>query len=97
MLEIKFKNRKYLLIGNLKKGGAIANEKAYKKGLVSYAHLFPNGKIYRFQKLLGTRDDIKILGEKKVKVKPSAFARALWELGWAILHIDRRKKCLRKK
>lgn len=92
MLEIKFKEKKYLLIGSLKEGGAITTEKSYTEGLVSFAHLFRNGKIYRFQTLIGTKDDITILGEKNVTPKKIAYWRFIREMGKILLGAEGKKK-----
>ena len=50
----------YLLLGDLKSGGPIATKEQYENFECSYAHLKPNGNIYRFNKIIGTKDDIKL-------------------------------------
>lgn len=57
--EIKFKDKDFLLVGDT--DGAIALREDYESFLPSYAHLFPNGKIMRYQHCIGTRDDIQFI------------------------------------
>lgn len=61
-LRIRFQDKEWLLIGNLKEGGAIATKQSYENGTVSYAHLLPNGNIMRYSELIGFVEDIKVLG-----------------------------------
>jgi len=63
-IKIKFKGKKYLLIGNLENGGPIATKKQYKNFTCSFAHLFPDGYIRIFNKIIGNKEDIEILGER---------------------------------
>ena len=56
--RIRFKGKRYLLIGDMENGGAIATKKQYENGNVSYAYLFRDGKVRRFTETIGTRDDI---------------------------------------
>lgn len=62
--KIVFKNKHYFLIdGDLEKGGAIATKEQYENGECSYAHLYPDGNIRRFNEIIGTKDEITIEGE----------------------------------
>ena len=56
--KIKFKNKHYLLIGNMEDGGAIATKKQYEAGECSYAYLGADGSIRRFHKIIGTKEEI---------------------------------------
>lgn len=58
--KIKFKGKKFLLIGSKKKG-AIATKVQFENFLPSTAHLFPDGKIRRYGVGIGTIKDIKFL------------------------------------
>lgn len=62
--QIKFKGEVYLLIGDLDKGGSITTKEAYENFEISYAHLFSDGRVMRFNEQIGTRDDIEILDAK---------------------------------
>ncbi len=58
--KIRFKGKAYVLVGNMKFGGAIATKKQYEAGECPYAHLCPDGFIRRFNEIIGTRDEITI-------------------------------------
>jgi len=71
--KILFKGNEYLLIGDLQTGGAIATEEQFDNFEPSYAHLMPDGRIMRYHRLIGTRDDIRIVrlaGTKEADVVP---------------------------
>lgn len=51
---IRFRGRRYLLIGTKKYGAAIATKRQYENGPNSYAHLFPNGHVVRYGYKIGT-------------------------------------------
>lgn len=57
--EIIFENKEYILVDH----EAITTKEAYENGTISYAHLKPSGKILRFLKVIGTKDDITFTGE----------------------------------
>ncbi len=73
---IRFKGRKYLLIGSLD-DGAIATAKQYANGDCSYAYLMPDGKIMRYNEQIGTRDDLEFLGETD---EPKTTLGSLWNV-----------------
>lgn len=50
----------YRLIGTAE-DGAIATDEQYEAGEMSYAHLYPNGEVWRFGQRIGTRKDWEIL------------------------------------
>lgn len=54
--RIKFKCNIYLLIVD-----AITTRYAFENFLPSYAHLFPDGRILRHGKQIGTKEDIEII------------------------------------
>lgn len=57
--KIKLWGSEYWLIGD--KDGAIATPDQYKNFECSYAHLFPNGEIKRFKKVIGSIQDIEFI------------------------------------
>ena len=60
--RIKLHGNEYVFTGaTLEEGGAIATEQVYKAGECSYAHLFEDGTILRFQEQIGTVQDIEVL------------------------------------
>ena len=54
----------YLLIGNIRDGGAICTKDQYINFEESFAHLYSNGEILRHGKLIGNRNDIEVLKTK---------------------------------
>lgn len=56
--QIDLFGERYLLIGDMETGGAIATIEAYENFECSYAHLKEDGKIVRFGKVIGSREDI---------------------------------------
>ena len=70
--QIEFKGKKYLLIN-----GAIATKKQYENGLPSYAHLYEDGNISQYGKIIGTEKDIKYLKKVATKVSGNAFANII--------------------
>ena len=79
--QIRFKGKAYVLVGDMKFGGAIATREQYENGKCSFAHLCPDGLIRRFNEIIGTRDEITI------KEKPLKFP--YFRLSW---HMDRSGK-----
>lgn len=76
--KIKFKGKVYYLIGgDLENGGPIATRYQYEHGLLSYAHLLPDGQVKRFNEVIGTREDVKVIGEATLKVKEDAWDNLL--------------------
>ena len=72
MFKIRFQSRRYLFTGDsLDQGGAITTREAYVHGEVSYAHLMTDGKIRRFGKIIGTWENIKILGSYQREPRPT--------------------------
>ena len=78
MQRIKFKDEEYLLVAN----SAIATEEQYRSGTVSYAHLDPDGNIYRHCEIIGTIDDIEILGEANVEMSDEGIFNLVTGRGW---------------
>lgn len=60
MLNIEFKGKNYVLVGDLV-DGAIATRKQYENFECSYAHLYKDGIIRRFGIPIGTKEDIKVI------------------------------------
>jgi len=65
--KIRFKRRVFVFVGEgqpaLGKSGTIAFEKAYRTGRPSFAHLMKDGSIMRYQKQIGTINDLEMLTE----------------------------------
>ena len=81
MREIKFKDKTYLLIGT--KEGAITTKRQYENGFCSYAHLYENGSVKRFNKIIGTIKDIKFRRKiKDIMPKSGAFYNMLSHPSW---------------
>lgn len=57
--KIIFENKEYILV----EYSVITTKEAFENGTISYAHLKPSGKIMRFHKVIGTKDDITFTGE----------------------------------
>lgn len=68
---IKFQGNEYILAGSLESGGPIATRHQYQNGQCSYAHLKSNGDIMRFNKVIGHRDEIEIIGACDVVIECS--------------------------
>ncbi len=78
MLKIEFQKMEFVFVGDsLEKDGAIATEEQYSSGELSYAHLNLEGEVRRLGEQIGTREDIKVLGEVEVKVQSGAFMKVL--------------------
>lgn len=71
--KIRFQGSEYLFVGDLIEGGAIATQEQYENGECSSAHLFPDGRILRFRKQIGVREDIEVIEQVDVSIKPDAF------------------------
>lgn len=61
MEKIKLFGKNYLLIGDVKEGGAIATKKQFENFEPSYAHLCPNGDIKKYGVVIGSVEDIKFI------------------------------------
>lgn len=61
---ILFQGKRYLLIGNLEEGGAIATEEQYEQFKKSFAHLFPDGNIVQDGRVIGRKEDISVIEYK---------------------------------
>lgn len=78
MKYVKWKGKRFLLVGSLKRGGAIATVRQYKNGLDSTAHLFESGEIYQHGQLVGKRADLRIIGPADVVPSRRGMARILF-------------------
>lgn len=79
MWRIKFKGDDYLFIGDTPRDGAITTKELYENFEESFAHLFSNGEIKRFNKIIGHRNDIQFLERvSRPKVSPSGKMQALF-------------------
>lgn len=68
---IRFQGAEYLLIGSLEEGGPIATKEQYENGQCSYAHLRPDGNVWRLRDSIGHRDEIEVIGEYEANIKVS--------------------------
>lgn len=68
---IRFNGAEFLLIGDLKIGGAIATIDQYEGGKCSFAHLMPSGNVMRFREVIGNRSDIEVIGELQAEIRSS--------------------------
>ena len=78
VLRIRFQGTDYVLVGTLAEGGPIALEDDFRRGRVSYAHLYADGNISRYATSIGTRADIEVLGEADVTPADTAFEEMLF-------------------
>lgn len=69
--KIRFQGSEYLLIGDMIEGGAIATIEQYEKGLSSFAFLLRNGSVIQRGKVIGSRDEIEVIGECEAEIKCS--------------------------
>lgn len=70
MKAIKFKGEEYLFGGDsLDEDGFIAKREDYEKGIVSYAHYFPDRGVLRFMRKIGDREEIEVIGEGEADVQ----------------------------
>lgn len=83
MRKVWFKGEEYFLIG---KGDnvAIATKEQYENGLCSFAHLKPNGNIYRFGEIIGTKKDLDFKSDEDLKVNDDAFMNIGLHPSWRI-------------
>ena len=79
MIRVKFQNEEYIMIDL--EDSFIAIEEQYKNGKVSFAHLYPDGSVNRFGKIIGRKEDIEVLEENIVVVEnEGAFKNVLDQL-----------------
>lgn len=76
---IEFQGQKYLLVGD-----AIATIEAFQNGQIGYAHVGEDGFIRRYGGIIGTKDDIEILGEVDIEMTVEGIANLL-DLGMTII------------
>lgn len=71
--QIKFKGKLFLLVGD-KNNGAICTIHQFENFLPSYAHLFLDGNILRFNEKIGETKDIQFIKEipDKLQIKMAA-------------------------
>src|SRR5262245_51342612 len=62
LLRIRFQGKEYLLVNDdLQMEGPIATEEQWRTGACPYAHLFKDGQIKRYNKVIGTVQDIEVI------------------------------------
>ena len=95
---IRFQGNEYLLIGTLEEGGPITTKEQFENGECSYAHLDIDGTIKRYRVVIGTRDEITLIGECEVSFKDTALNEILTGKSWsegvqiALINEDQMKK-----
>ena len=69
-LKIRFKGEEYIFpCGTLEAGGPIATPEQYQNFRPSFAHLFPNGQVKRHGEVIGTREDIEVIGTDDTEIE----------------------------
>lgn len=83
MKMIKFQGEEYLFTGDSLLGeGAITKQEDFEHGRASYAHLLNNGSVMRFGAAIGTREEIKEMGEPKITLASDAWGNLLTDRSW---------------
>lgn len=77
MKRIRFQGQEYILVG-----GAITTEEAFYNGEMGYAHLGEDGLVRRFHSIIGSKNDIEILGDADVKMSVEGIINMLTGNGW---------------
>lgn len=79
-----FQGQEYILVNSTgnDREGAITTAEWFENGEASYAHLFGDGTIMRFQEVIGTREDIEWLGQVEVEPKAEALFNTLTHPSW---------------
>ena len=62
--RVKFQGEEFILVGD-ENDCAITTKYLYENCLTSYAHLFPDGNIKRFDVIIGTKEDLLYLNKEK--------------------------------
>lgn len=79
MKRIRFQGQEYLLIED-----TIATEEAFRNGEVGYAHIGEDGLIRRFHSVIGSKDEIEILGDADVRMSVEGVFNMLLGDGWPL-------------
>lgn len=65
---LRFKGQEFILILEAgREGGAITTHELYENFAPSFAHLYPDGTIRRFGKIIGTRQDIEWVVKSEIE------------------------------
>lgn len=75
--KIKFKDEDYVLANETKNEGPIVKYEDLIEFKVGYAHLFPNGEVRQYSKVIGTIDDINFLEEIEFEFEVDGLETAL--------------------
>lgn len=75
--RIRFQNQEYLLVEN-----AITTEEAFRNGEMGYAHIGDDDLVRRFGGIIGSRDEIEILGDANVRMSIEGVFNMLFD--WPI-------------
>lgn len=89
MLKVRFQGNEYILTnGNLIEG-PLATPEQYASGQPSHAHLFPDGHIMRYGNVIGSKEDLEILGEiDDVEINDEFLGGLLGLLGRLVMTVD---------
>lgn len=82
MLTIKFQDKDYVFVDGPGVGGAIATLDDFENGRCSYAHLYPDGTIKRFNQVIGSVDDIEITGSCEPTLSRDALRNLFTHPSW---------------
>ena len=63
MLRVTFQGAEYVLTNGDLIDGPLATTEQFQAGLPSFAHLFPDGNVRQYNVIIGTVQDIVVLGE----------------------------------
>jgi hypothetical protein len=81
MQLVRFKGQSQVYL--LTPGGAIATTDDYENGRCGYAHLCKDGLIRRYHQVIGSNDDLEVVGEYEPKVDPVNMLRGiLFDESW---------------
>ena len=72
----------------LQDGGALATAEVMARGEISFAHVFPNGEIKCFNKVIGHLDELNVLDDELdipvgAEVLFQVWTKETWEEAWA--------------
>jgi hypothetical protein len=88
-LAVRFKGFDFILVReDVTQAGALTTREIALRGEISFAHLFESGKIKCFDRVIGSYNDLEVLGETPpIRVGHPVFSkdwtRAAWNRVWA--------------
>lgn len=83
-VRVRLHDAEYLLFGDLATDGSISTADDFRAGRASFAHLFQDGFVRRFGKVIAERADLEVLGEAQVDFDPvETLVGCLTDPSWA--------------